>query len=82
MAAAGNGIRIGPVELPDSAQLRLRRLHPKAVYRPAAKAIQVPRPVVGDRMGGELVRDGELLDWIAKLVRDVVPAPVVAGRAS
>jgi transcription-repair coupling factor (superfamily II helicase) len=72
IAAAGSNLRIAPVELPDSAQLRLRRLHPKAGYRPAAKLITVPRPTEGGRIGGAPLRDQELLDWCVRLISDVV----------
>jgi transcription-repair coupling factor (superfamily II helicase) len=78
VAAAGNGIRIGPVDLPDSAQLRLKRLHPKATYRPAARAVVVPRPVESGRIGGAPLRDAELLDWCATLLRDVLTPTRVA----
>jgi transcription-repair coupling factor (superfamily II helicase) len=79
VALAGNNVRIGPVELPDSAQLRLRRLHPKAQYKPAAKLVTVPRPVEGGRIGGAPLRDVALLDWCAALIGDVLAAPVAAG---
>ncbi|MFD1521258.1 transcription-repair coupling factor [Pseudonocardia yunnanensis] len=81
VAVGGNGIRIGPVDLPDSAQLRLKRLHPKATYRAATRAVVVPRPMESGRIGGTPLRDAELLDWCTTLLRDVlaptkVPAPV------
>jgi transcription-repair coupling factor (superfamily II helicase) len=80
VAAAGPQIRIGPVDLPDSAQMRLKRLHPKATYKPAAKAVLVPRPIEGGRIGGAPLRDVALLDWCAKLLRDLLVArPVPAG---
>ena len=79
VAVAGNNVRIGPVELPDSAQLRLRRLHPKAQYKAAAKLVTVPRPVEGGRIGGAPLRDVALLDWCAALIGDVL-APIAAGR--
>jgi transcription-repair coupling factor (superfamily II helicase) len=79
VALAGNNIRIAPVDLPDSAQLRLRRLHPKAQYKPATKLVTVPRPVEGGRMGGAPLRDVELLDWCATLISDVL-VPVAAAR--
>jgi transcription-repair coupling factor (superfamily II helicase) len=80
VAAAGTQIRVGPVDLPDSAQMRLKRLHPKATYKPAAKAVLVPKPVEGARIGGAPLRDVELLDWCAKLLRDLLVArPVPAG---
>jgi transcription-repair coupling factor (superfamily II helicase) len=72
VTVAGNGIRIGPVELPDSAQLRLRRLHPKSTYKPASRLVVVPRPVDGGRIGGAPLRDVALLDWCAQLLRDLL----------
>jgi transcription-repair coupling factor (superfamily II helicase) len=77
VAVAANGIRIAPVDLPESAQLRLKRLHPKATYKVAARTVVVPRPVEGGRIGGAALRDVELLDWCAALLEDVL-APVVA----
>jgi transcription-repair coupling factor (superfamily II helicase) len=77
VAAAGNGIRVGPVDLPDSAQLRLKRLYPKAQYKAAARAVLVPKPVEAGRIGGAPLRDTALLDWCARLLGDLVaPAPV------
>ncbi len=83
VAVAGTAIRVGPVDLPDSAQLRLRRLHPKATYKPAARAVLVPKPVTGDRLGAEPLRDVELLDWCSRLLTDLrTPAKVAAGSST
>jgi transcription-repair coupling factor (superfamily II helicase) len=80
VAAAGAQIRFGPLDLPDSAQLRLKRLQPKASYKPAARVVLVPKPVEGGRIGGAPLRDVALLDWCAKLLRDLLAgAPVAAG---
>jgi transcription-repair coupling factor (superfamily II helicase) len=75
VAAAGTGIRIGPVELPDSAQLRLKRLLPKAVYKPAARVVTLPKPTESGRVGGAPLRDVALLEWCTKLLTDLL-APV------
>ncbi len=40
----GTFIRFGPVSLPESRALRLRRLHPRSVVKEAAGHILVPRP--------------------------------------
>ena len=79
VALAGNRLRIGPLDLPDSAQLRLRRLHPKAQYKAAARLITVPPPVEGGRLGGAPLRDVALLDWCAALIGDVLGMPVGSG---
>jgi transcription-repair coupling factor (superfamily II helicase) len=77
VAAAGTSIRIGPVELLDSAQMRLKRLHPKATYKPAAKLINLPKPTESGRVGGAPLRDVGLLEWCTKLLSDLItPARV------
>ena len=35
IAAQGNQVRFGPVDLPDSAQMRLKRLYPGSILKPA-----------------------------------------------
>ncbi|MGI9001916.1 MAG: transcription-repair coupling factor [Pseudonocardia sp.] len=83
VAVTGSGIRIGPVDLPDSAQLRLKRLHPKATYKPAARAVLVPRPTDDGRIGGAVLRDVALLDWCTRLLTDLLaPARVPAAASS
>jgi len=72
VAVAGASIRIGPVDLPDSAQLRLKRLYPKAVYKPAAKLVSVPKPTESGRVGSPPLRDVALLEWCTKLLNDLL----------
>ncbi|GEL23537.1 transcription-repair-coupling factor [Pseudonocardia sulfidoxydans NBRC 16205] len=81
VAVAGNAVRVGPVDLADSAQMRLKRLYPKAVYKPAARLVTVPRPAEGNRIGGAPLRDVELLEWAKRLLTDLTgtPAAVAAG---
>jgi transcription-repair coupling factor (superfamily II helicase) len=74
----GRHIRFAPLELPDSKQLRLKRYHPEAVYKPAVQTISVPRPATR-RLGGEQLRDVALLDWCAQLLRDVLGEPPVTA---
>ncbi|MDO5670492.1 MAG: transcription-repair coupling factor [Corynebacterium sp.] len=61
----GTRIKIGSVELPDSRQVRLKRLYPGSNYRAAAKAIQVSFPKAGRGAGQPNLRDLELLQWVA-----------------
>jgi len=49
---AGSSIRITPLNLPESAQLRLRRLQPRSSYKVAARTVVVPRPASGAAGGG------------------------------
>ncbi|WP_328465215.1 transcription-repair coupling factor [Actinoplanes sp. NBC_00393] len=78
----GKHIRFSPLPLPDSKQMRLKRYHPDSVYKAANDQVSVPRPSTR-RVGGEPLRDQELLQWCAQLLKDVlgeVPTPAAAGR--
>ncbi|MGI5212129.1 transcription-repair coupling factor [Plantactinospora sp. CA-290183] len=71
VSVQGRHLRFGPLPLPDSKQLRLKRYHPDAVYKAATDQVSVPRPTTR-RIGGEPLRDQALLDWCAQLLRDVL----------
>ena len=45
----GNHIRFSPVELPDSRQVRVQRLYPKTVLKPAVRTMLVPVPRASSR---------------------------------
>jgi transcription-repair coupling factor (superfamily II helicase) len=80
VALAGNSIRFAPVELPESAQLRLQRLHPGSLVKHAVRSILVPKPMTA-RVGGQPLRDVALLDWCREVVEAVLP-PATAVPAS
>ncbi|GAA1106602.1 transcription-repair coupling factor [Nocardiopsis composta] len=67
----GSQIRFSPVELRESQTLRLRRLHPKAVYKEPTGTLLVPVPKAGG-LGGKQLRDLELLAWCTDLVQSVL----------
>ncbi len=80
VTAQGSNLRFAPVELRDSQLVRLKRLHPKAVYKQAMQTISVPRPTEGaGRIGAPPLRDRELLDWCTKLVTGVLGQPATTG---
>ncbi|MDA3648050.1 transcription-repair coupling factor [Saccharopolyspora indica] len=74
----GTSLRLAPLELLDSKQVRLKRLYPKAVYKPAVRTVSVPRPTegaAGGRMGAPPLRDDALLEWCEKFLADLTTAP-------
>ena len=76
----GNGIRFHPVDLPESGQMRLTRLYPRTILKPAVRTIVVPRPATAP-MGGQPLRGTELLAWASDLVNAVLqPAPPAPPR--
>ena len=84
----GNQIRFTPLDLPESAQLRLQRLYDKSHYKQTVSTVSVPRPrgiVKPDgsftvaSFGGEPLRDIALLNWCAEVLTSVIgqPAPAI-----
>ncbi|GAB2455869.1 transcription-repair coupling factor [Jatrophihabitans fulvus] len=85
--AQGGTVRFSPVDLPESAQIRLRRVYDKSQYKQAVATVAVPRPkgvVKPDgsfaeaRFGGEPLRDIPLLRWCGELLESFAPQPVGA----
>jgi transcription-repair coupling factor (superfamily II helicase) len=73
VALTGSSIRLGPLPLRDSQQLRLHRLYPRANYKAAAQQVVVPRPAGA--------RDVELLDYCTRLFDELLePAPLATAR--
>ena len=84
-------VRFAPVELPESREVRVQRLYPRTVLKPAVRTMLVPVPkaVPGHQqgtgrqpsvapLGAQPLRDQELLTWCRELVEAVfggLPAP-------
>jgi transcription-repair coupling factor (superfamily II helicase) len=66
----GPNLRVTPVDLPDSIQVRLARMYPGAKYMAAARVMTVPLPTA---------EGVDLIEWTASLLDAIVPLPVVAS---
>ncbi|MEO3976244.1 transcription-repair coupling factor [Streptomyces sp. CAU 1734] len=67
----GSNIRFAPVELWESQELRLKRLHPRTVIKPNINQILVPRPTSG-KIGGKPVVGRELLSWTGEFLATIL----------
>ncbi|MFM9033154.1 MAG: transcription-repair coupling factor [Mycobacterium sp.] len=67
-AASASTVRVAPLSLPDSAQVRLKRLYPAAAYRATTATVQVPIPRAGAGVGAARIRDLDLLQMVADLL--------------
>jgi len=74
----GNHVRFGPVELPDSGQMRLNRLYPGSLIKPAVRSVLVPRPTTA-RVGGQTLRDTAMLRWASEVIDAVLSGSVSAA---
>ncbi|MCW2686408.1 MAG: transcription-repair coupling factor, partial [Mycobacterium sp.] len=72
VSATGTGsattLRLAPLTLLDSQQLRLKRLYPGSNYRATTSTVQVPIPRAGTGMGAPRIRDLELVQMVMGLV--------------
>jgi transcription-repair coupling factor (superfamily II helicase) len=67
----GSNVRFAPVELRESQELRLKRLHPRTVVKAPTRQILVPRPTTG-RIGGKPVVGRELLAWTGEFLTTIL----------
>lgn len=67
-------VRLAPMDLPDSAQVRLKRMYPGGHYRATTSTVQVPIPRDGG-VGAPRIRDVELVQMVANLVTALAGKP-------
>ncbi|QPZ39510.1 transcription-repair coupling factor [Paramicrobacterium chengjingii] len=65
----GTNLRLAPVDLPDSIQVRLKRMYPKARMLSQANALVVPIP----QPNGEAMADTDLITWVQQLLDAILP---------
>ncbi|MDX3089005.1 transcription-repair coupling factor [Streptomyces sp. ME02-6978a] len=67
----GNNIRFAPVDLRESQELRVKRLYPGAVLKPATHQVLIPRPKTA-KIGGKPLVGRELLSWVGEFLTSVL----------
>jgi transcription-repair coupling factor (superfamily II helicase) len=83
ISVQGNFVRFGPLQLPESRQLRLSRLYPGSLVKETVRTILVPRPMTA-RVAGQPLRDTAVLRWASDLIEVVLldSVPVAAQVAA
>lgn len=76
----GNAVRFAPMRLRESQTMRLQRLFPRTVVKTTVETALVPRPMTA-RIGGQPIRDIELLDWARALLDAILGDSVAAAAA-
>ncbi|KAA9393749.1 transcription-repair coupling factor [Kocuria coralli] len=78
VAVQGPNIRFSPVTLPESRQMRLKRMYPGAKYLPVPNSghhvALVPKPKTA-RIGGKDLVDGAILTWADEVITAVIQEP-------
>jgi len=76
VAVQGKFVRFAPMELRDSQTVRLQRLYPGSIVKAATSTVLIPAPMTA-RIGGQPLRDRELLDWCTGVLEAIDLSPVV-----
>ncbi|WP_018134872.1 transcription-repair coupling factor [Acaricomes phytoseiuli] len=63
----GNFVKFAPADLPESRQLRLKRMYPGSLLKPALEQILIPKPKTA-RIGGKDLSDEAILEWAAQVL--------------
>jgi transcription-repair coupling factor (superfamily II helicase) len=71
VASQGRYVRFSPLQLRESQTMRLQRLHPGSVVKPATSTVLVAAPMTA-RVAGRPLRDGPLLTWCHEVLQTVV----------
>ena len=80
----GKHLRLGPVKLPESMQLRLTRLYPGSLYKTVTNTVLVTLPSAAawvPSMGGTDMVDTSLLKWATEAIENLV-VPTTPMKAS
>jgi transcription-repair coupling factor (superfamily II helicase) len=78
----GKFLRLGPIRLPESLQLRLNRLYPGSLYKPATNAVLIALPKQaswGPSSGDAPMVDTSLLSWATEAINNLAPPTVKAS---
>jgi transcription-repair coupling factor (superfamily II helicase) len=75
VVAQGRYVRFHPLELPDSAAMRIGRLYPGTLLKPAVRQALVPTPTTA-RVGGRPLEGPEVLAWARDVIRATQGAPI------
>ncbi|SDC90348.1 transcription-repair coupling factor [Sanguibacter gelidistatuariae] len=78
VTSQGKFVRFAPIDLAESAELRLKRLYPGTMLKPAIRTILVPYPTTA-RIGGRPLRGAEILAWATELIDAVILGQVAAA---
>ncbi len=67
ITSAGPNVRFAGIKLADSAQMRMRRIYPKSLYKPTTDTLLVPRPREA-QVGGKPLAGRQLLEWTRTVI--------------
>lgn len=72
IAISGKNLRLTPVNLPESAQIKLARLYPGSIYKNASQILLVARPASPNWIESASVGDTSTLAWVNSVLQELI----------
>ena len=72
IAVAGKSLRISPIYLPESAQVKLNRLYPGSIYKNASETLLVARPQSPNWIQAGQLGDTSTLAWVDSILKNLI----------
>ena len=69
---SGKNLRLFPVHLSESAQLKLTRLYPGSIYKNASQTLLVSRAATANWVDAPKVGDTSLLAWVDEVIENLI----------
>jgi transcription-repair coupling factor (superfamily II helicase) len=81
VAISGKNLRLTPVSLPESAQIKLTRLYPGSIYKNATQILLVARPVSPNWIESASVGDTSTLAWVRSVLNELIQPLKLSGQS-
>jgi transcription-repair coupling factor (superfamily II helicase) len=72
IAISGKNLRLTPVNLPESAQIKLARLYPGSIYKNSSQILLVARPASPNWIESASVGDTSTLAWVNSVLQELI----------
>jgi transcription-repair coupling factor (superfamily II helicase) len=72
VAISGKNLRLTPVVLPESAQIKLSRIYPGSIYKHLTQILLVARPATPNWLESASVGDTSTLTWVDSVLRELI----------
>ena len=81
IAFSGKHLRLTPIQLPESAQIKLARVFPGSIYKSATQILLVARPSSPNWIESAPIGDTSTLAWVDSVLKELIEPLVNNKRA-
>jgi len=72
IALAGKNLRMQPIFLPESAQIKLNRLYPGSIYKSTSETVLIARPHTPNWIEAGQLGDTSTLAWVDSILKNLI----------